>query len=240
MKVYRLVEVEIPNNLEGICWNESIKGKIVWKQADSRMCSVGIIRRGRNWGDYNGKYCAECPYFLAPGLIHDFERDLLECLAKEVNMSANKLLEMLTDRAQNSNYAPRMRSSYGGHGSAEYDERTTCHTKFFTLLTSARKLLKTTFQVLKLANKSTADKLMIMKTAYLIQREYFKVHGKRFVNLPFFRYFYGPYNQLILIALDEFAQQGLIEQTDDLEYEFENLSVKIHCHPKFWIRLLGF
>jgi len=54
MKVYRLTEVEVPDDLKGICWNESMRGKIVWKKANSKMCSVGIIRRGRSWGDYDG------------------------------------------------------------------------------------------------------------------------------------------------------------------------------------------
>ena len=100
MKIYRLTEVEVSDDLRGICWNESMKGKIVWKKANSKMCSVGIIRRGRSWGDYGGKYCAECPYFLALNLLHDYERGLLKRLAEELAMSVDDLLEMLTAEAQ--------------------------------------------------------------------------------------------------------------------------------------------
>jgi len=222
MRIYRLVEVEVPDDLEGICWNESMSGKIVWKRADSKMCSVGIIRRGRSWGDYDGKYCAECPYFLMPNCLYDHERNLLKRLAKELGMSVNDLLELLASKT----HAPRLRSPVSGDGPAEHNERATCSPEFFTILSSARKLLEATLQVLKLANKPVVDKLMIMKTAYLIQREHFKAYGKHFVDLPFFKYVYGPYNQLVLVALDEFAQQGLIEQTDDLEFNSATFSSK--------------
>jgi len=96
MKVYRLIEVEVPDDLKGICWNESMSGKIVWKRADAEMCSVGIIRRGRSWGDYGGIFCAECPYFLAPGLLHGYERELLRRLAEKLGVPVNELLGLLS------------------------------------------------------------------------------------------------------------------------------------------------
>jgi len=50
---------------EGICWNESLRQKrLVKVKAGDGMCAVGIVRRGRHWGDYTGEYCAECPYFI--------------------------------------------------------------------------------------------------------------------------------------------------------------------------------
>jgi len=69
MKVYRLTEVEVPDDL-------------------------------RSWGGYDGKYCAECPYFLASNLLYDYERSLLKHLAEELAMSVDDLLEMLTAEAQ--------------------------------------------------------------------------------------------------------------------------------------------
>ena len=128
--------------------------------------------------------------------------------------------------------APQMRSSYGGHGSAEYDERTTCHTKFFTILSSAEKLLEVTLQILKLAGKLVVDKLTIMKVAYLVQRSYFEVHGKHFVDLPFFKYVYGPYNQFLLLALDELVKQGRVEQIGDLEFDISSFSSKLTLSPE--------
>ena len=96
MKVYRLIEVEVPDDLKGICWNESMNGKIVWKRADAEMCSVGIIRRGRRWGDYGGRFCAECPYFLASGFIYGNELELLRSLAEKLDVPVNELLDLLS------------------------------------------------------------------------------------------------------------------------------------------------
>lgn len=57
--VTRMFPVRFRRDQRGWCWNDGRKVK-----AGDRMCSVGAIRRGRNWGDYGGKYCAACPYFF--------------------------------------------------------------------------------------------------------------------------------------------------------------------------------
>jgi hypothetical protein len=70
---------------EGICWNESMsKEQIVKVKAGDKMCSVGIIRRGRNWNDYGGFYCAECPYFLNKKCFHEEEKHYISRLETEI------------------------------------------------------------------------------------------------------------------------------------------------------------
>ncbi len=69
IRIERMMELIIDKKMPGECDNisedELKKGKKREKVlAGQTMCSVGIIRRGRNWGDYGGVFCAECPYFI--------------------------------------------------------------------------------------------------------------------------------------------------------------------------------
>jgi hypothetical protein len=56
--VTRMVEVTYEVNREGYCRNFSEP-----RMAGDMACGVGIIRRGRDWGDYGAIVCAECPYW---------------------------------------------------------------------------------------------------------------------------------------------------------------------------------
>jgi len=86
-------------NMKGICWNETIRqGVIVWKKANDKMCTVGIVRRGRLWGDWGGDYCIECPYFITSEVILAFKwyQHILKELAKHLGISIDKLYEIST------------------------------------------------------------------------------------------------------------------------------------------------
>jgi len=72
--------------------------------------------------------------------------------------------------------------------------------------------------LLKKSGKVVVDRLAVMKTAYLIEREYFMLTKKRFTNLIYFNYTYGPYNGLIVQALEKLASDRKIEKDDDYEY----------------------
>lgn len=91
-----MVDLEVDGDLRGICLNESLaNGKVVDVGASDEMCTVGMIRRGRSWGDYDGKCCAECPYFLAKGLIGKREMGLLRELSESISVPVERLLEAL-------------------------------------------------------------------------------------------------------------------------------------------------
>jgi len=69
LSIERMMLVEFNRNEAGECDNidpaDLKKGKKREKvKAGKRMCSVGSVRRGRNWGDYGGFFCCECPYFI--------------------------------------------------------------------------------------------------------------------------------------------------------------------------------
>jgi hypothetical protein len=82
---YSEIVVSFEPSEEGICWNESMRqNQIVKVKAGDKMCSVGMIRRGRNWNDYGGIYCAECPYFLHKKCIGEDEKKYLSKLEEEL------------------------------------------------------------------------------------------------------------------------------------------------------------
>lgn len=96
MKISRIVDVEVGESLEGICFNESLaKKRVVKVKASDKMCSVGMIRRGRSWGDYGGTWCAECPYFIAKGIIGEWESGLLNELSEALGMPLEKIVKEL-------------------------------------------------------------------------------------------------------------------------------------------------
>jgi hypothetical protein len=79
------IAVSFNGKEEGICLNESMsKQEIVKVKAGDKMCSVGIIRRGRNWNDHSGFYCAECPYFLNKKCLHEEEQQYMSRLETEI------------------------------------------------------------------------------------------------------------------------------------------------------------
>jgi len=92
IKIKRFVEqtIEMDGNKTGICWNESMARKrIVKVRAGDEMCPVGLIRRGRTWGIYDGIYCAECPYFITEeSLEHpdSYQVKLLKKLRERVKL----------------------------------------------------------------------------------------------------------------------------------------------------------
>lgn len=59
----KMVKMIVDANAEGLCENVREGEPLEPVKAGDNMCSVGIIRRGRNWGDYGGDFCCECPYF---------------------------------------------------------------------------------------------------------------------------------------------------------------------------------
>ena len=89
IKATRMVEVEFDSEEEGICFNLSMSAKKpVTVKAGNQMCSVGDIRRGRSWGDYGGRCCAECPYFISDRFLGEWERSLLEELEQTLKGQA--------------------------------------------------------------------------------------------------------------------------------------------------------
>ena len=64
LNIERMMLVKFKRNEAGECDNVSEGEKRPKVKAGDRMCSVGSVRRGRNWGDYGGEYCAGCPYFI--------------------------------------------------------------------------------------------------------------------------------------------------------------------------------
>jgi hypothetical protein len=62
--VKRMMIVKFDANEKGKCDNVSKGEKRPIVTAGDTICGVGMIRRGRNWGDYGGVFCCECPYFI--------------------------------------------------------------------------------------------------------------------------------------------------------------------------------
>ena len=67
--IERMAMFEVDPEMIGECDNissEDLKKGIPREKvrAADFICSVGIIRRGRNWNDYGGTFCVECPYFI--------------------------------------------------------------------------------------------------------------------------------------------------------------------------------
>jgi len=88
IKASRMIkkDIEFNSEEEGICFNESLAHNKVFKvKAGKNMCSVGMIRRGRNWNDCGGIYCAECPYFLNKKCLNEDEKRYLSRLEEELN-----------------------------------------------------------------------------------------------------------------------------------------------------------
>jgi len=79
-------------------------------------------------------------------------------------------------------------------------------------------IVKSALVLLKKAGRMTVDRLTVMKTAYLIEREYFLMEGEKLTDLIYFNYVYGPYNGLIIDALEKLASDGAIEKEGDCEY----------------------
>jgi len=86
------------------------------------------------------------------------------------------------------------------------------------LLDDASRVVNSAIVLLKESGRVVVDRLAVMKTAYLIEREYFRSMKKRFTNLTYFNYTYGPYNELIVQALEKLASDRKIEKNDDYEY----------------------
>jgi len=89
IKASRMIkkDIEFNSEEEGICFNESLAHNKVFKvKAGKNMCSVGMIRRGRDWGDYGsiGMYCADCPYFIHPKTLGQEEEEYLSILKEHL------------------------------------------------------------------------------------------------------------------------------------------------------------
>lgn len=72
----------------------------------------------------------------------------------------------------------------------------------------ALKITLITLAVLKRAGFNIVDRMMVLKTAYLIEREYFRLTGKRLTSLPYYNYTYGPFNGLIIEVLEALSKKG--------------------------------
>ena len=72
----------------------------------------------------------------------------------------------------------------------------------------ALKITLIALTVLKRAGFNIVDRMMVLKTAYLIEREYYKQTGKRFTSLPYYNYTYGPFNGLIIEVLEALSKRG--------------------------------
>jgi hypothetical protein len=73
-------QITFEENEPGICWNTSMaEERVFYVKAGDKMCSVGMIRRGRNWNDYGTPemHCADCPYFLHRRVMGRAEKELL-------------------------------------------------------------------------------------------------------------------------------------------------------------------
>lgn len=57
-------EIELSVDEEGECLNSRDGEPRPKVKAGDQMCGVGVIRRGRDWGDYSGVFCADCPYYV--------------------------------------------------------------------------------------------------------------------------------------------------------------------------------
>lgn len=96
VRISRIIELEVPDDLEGICFNESLHaGRSVKVKASNKMCSVGIIRRGRSWGDYGGSCCGDCPYFISKVALGRHEHELLEEISEKLSVPVDDLIKDL-------------------------------------------------------------------------------------------------------------------------------------------------
>lgn len=62
--VQRMLTVIFNLDEKGECDNVCEGEKRQTVKAGDDICSVGMVRRGRNWGRYGGVFCCECPYFI--------------------------------------------------------------------------------------------------------------------------------------------------------------------------------
>jgi len=83
---------------------------------------------------------------------------------------------------------------------------------------SAQVIVDSAIALLKAAGRTIVDRLTVMKTAYLIEREYFLTKKERLTKLTYYKYTYGPYNGLIVDRLEELASENKIEKESDYEY----------------------
>jgi len=74
-----------------------------------------------------------------------------------------------------------------------------------TYLGDAMLMAKVAIAFLRRARKVVVTRLEIMKTAYLVEREYYLVMRRRLTGLPYFNYVYGPYNGLVMDAVEILA-----------------------------------
>jgi len=58
-----MVEMAVDADAPGLCCNVGEGEPEEPVRAGDGICGVGIVRRGRSWGDYAGLWCSECPYF---------------------------------------------------------------------------------------------------------------------------------------------------------------------------------
>jgi len=91
---------------------------------------------------------------------------------------------------------------------------------------SAQVIVDSAIALLKAAGRTIVDRLTVMKTAYLIEREYFLTKKERLTNLTYYKYIYGPYNGLIVNRLEELASENKIEKESDYEYNIAFYSPK--------------
>ena len=90
----------------------------------------------------------------------------------------------------------------------------------YHLTDAAEKITRITLAVLKRADRIIADRLTIMKTAYLIEREYYRIRGERLTPLPYYKYTYGPFNGLITEAVEKLDLPKLDDYTYEI-YDFD-------------------
>lgn len=84
---------------------------------------------------------------------------------------------------------------------------------------SVGELVKLTLSTLRRAEFYSASRVEILKTAYLLEREYYLREGKRLSSLPYYHYPYGPFNGLIIEAVEELS----LPKLDDNIYEIYGL-----------------
>ena len=90
----------------------------------------------------------------------------------------------------------------------------------------AEKIVKLAIRVIKKAGYMTTDRLTIMKVAYLIEREYYLETGSRLTSLSYSNYYYGPYNEFVMIALEQLANTGNIQKVDDYTYDLSPVNIE--------------
>ena len=90
----------------------------------------------------------------------------------------------------------------------------------------AEKIVKLAIRVIKKAGHVMADRLTIMKVAYLIEREYYLRTRKRLTSLSYSNYYYGPYNEFVMIALEQLANTRNIRKMDDYTYDLSLINIE--------------